>query len=1030
MIRKTVTLVFCDVTGSTALGEALDPEIVRDVMSRYFDSARTVLERHGGTVEKFVGDAVMAAFGIPTVHEDDALRAVRAAIELGAEMTRLNAVLERDLGVRIAVRTGVNTGEVVAGDPSLGQDFATGDAVVLAQRLESVAAAGEILLGDATYRLVKETVEVEPLPPLELKGRAAPAGAWKLTGVSGAAAGRQFDSGFIGRRGELAQLTHAFRDAVGRRRCRIVTVLGEAGVGKSRLVTEFAATVAGEALVLEGRCLPYGRGITYWPVLEIVRAAAGVTQADGTDTARQKIGALLEDERDAAVVAERLADAAGLGSTGSRSEELSRAVRRLFEVLSRRRPLLVVLDDVQWAEATLLDMIEYLAGWTRDCPMLVCCLARPDLLDVRPSLHDAAEIQLAPLTADEAQLLIESALGLLDEQAVGEIVRLTEGNPLFVEEMLRMLVDEESLVRQEHGWRLIRESTPMHVPATIQAVLAARLDRLPEEELAVLQRAAVIGQEFWWGAVTELCPEGERSEVAGRLHVLLRRRLIHPHRSAIVGEDGFRFGHILVRDTAYESIPKRVRSELHERFGAWIEAHAASGVQRYDEILGYHLEQAFRYRVELSRVDDWARGVASRGGTSLATAGRRALSRSDVPAAVSLLERAVSLLADGGVAQADVVVDLGRALRERGDLLESDAVFAAAIEAAENAGDGVVAERARIERSALRLNLDEEFDVEAVLALADRAIATFEQAGDELGLARAWRLVADVHWLRCRLTERKEVLERALVHAERAGDQIEISAITAGLCGVALLGPTPAEEGIAHLRQALQRARDDLSLQALVQTDLAVLVASQGAFDEARDLLQRAERTFDELGVGPRPAAMYAALVELLAGEPGAAETELRKNYDELERRGERSWLSTTAALLARALCDQGRHDEAERYTILSEQLSSRDDVVTHVLWRSGRARILGARGDAEPAVRLAREAVDLAAQTDWLDLHAGALIDQSEVLAALGQPSEAAGHVERAIALYDRKGNLVLAERARAELDRLAGLDVRPSTR
>ena len=1030
MIRKTVTLVFCDVSGSTALGEALDPETVRGVMSRYFDTARTVLERHGGTVEKFVGDAVMAAFGIPFVHEDDALRAVRAALELRGALTVLNAELERDFGVQIAVRTGVNTGEVVAGDPALRQDFATGEAVVLAQRLESVANPDEILLGDATYRIVRDAVLVEPLPPLQLKGRAAPVGAWRLLSVQEGATGRRFDTPLVGRDGEMEVLVDTFREAVVERRCRLVTIIGDAGVGKSRLVAELVARVGDEALVLEGRCLPYGRGITYWPLVEIVRAAAGIGSGDGTEQAREKIVDLLGGHPDGELVAARVADAAGLGESGARSEELSWAVRRLLEVLACRRPLVVVIDDIQWAEETLLDLVEYLAGWTRDAPMLLCCLARPDLRDLRPVWHDAAVVELTPLAGDDVRRLIRNALGSVDDRATDEIVRLAEGNPLFAEEIARMLVDDESLVQSDGSWLLSQDMARLRLPATIQSVLAARLDRLPAGELAVLQRGAVIGQEFWWGAVTDLSADDERPLVAGLLHALVRRQLIQPHASALAGEDNFRFGHILVRDTAYESIPKRQRADLHERFAQWIESRIASGQQSFDEIVGYHLEQAFRYRVELSPPDDWARAVAERGGTRLAAVGRRALARSDVPAAVSLLERAVFLLGEGGCDPTDVVVDLGRALRDRGDLQEADAVLAAAIEAAEQAEDPILAEHARVELSDLRLNLDVEIDFENVLALAEHAIATFESGGDERGLARALRLVADVHWARCRLGDWKEVMERALVHAQKAGDQREISEISSSLCAGALFGPTPVEDGIEYCRRILEQATDDLRLQAFAQLALAPLVASRGGFDEARDLLERAQRTFGELGVGPRPGAMYVALVELLAGEPGLAEQELRKSYEELERRGERSWLSTNAALLARALYEQDRLDEAEQYTIVSEEATSRDDVVTNVLWRGTRARILVRRGETDHALELARESVELAAQTDWLELHAGALVDLAEVLAVCEAPGDAEPYMRHAISLYEQKGNLVSAERTRTQLDRLAALDVRPPTR
>jgi class 3 adenylate cyclase/tetratricopeptide (TPR) repeat protein len=1032
MIRKTVTLVFCDVTGSTSLGESLDPETVRAVMSRYFAVAQGALERHGGTVEKFVGDAVMAAFGIPTVHEDDALRAVRAAAELREELVELNAELEREFGVRIGVRTGVNTGEVIAGDPSRGQDFATGDAVVVTQRLEAVAEPGEVLLGDSTYQLVRDLVEVDALPPLELKGRAEPVGAWRLVGVSleGALPFRSLDSPLVGRTVELAHLRRAFCEAVDERRCRVITILGDAGVGKSRLAAELETEVGGTALALHGRCLPYGRGITYWPVAEIVRAAAGIPESASPDEAEARIASLLVDEPDATLVAVRIADLVGAGGGRSRSDELSWAVRRLLEALARHRPVLLVLDDVQWAEPTLLDLIEYLAGWTRGAPILLCCLARPDLLEVRPSWHEAIEIRLQPLVHEDARELMENVVGPLDAGVADAVVDLAEGNPLFLEELLRMLVEDESLVEHDGAWSLAREPGRLRVPGTIQAVLAARLDRLPSEELSVLQSASVIGQEFWWSAVTALCPPEDRAAVPGRLLALLRTKLIRPDRDAPAGEDGFRFGHILVRDSVYDSIPKGRRAELHERLAGWMEEQTSSSLPGQNAIHGYHLEQAFRYRVELSQVDEWARAASARGGASLAAAGRRALAQSDVAAAVNLLERAATLLREGGVAGAGVMVDLGTALRDRGDLQEADEVLASAIGEADAIGDLVAAARARVERAALRVNLDPELDLDEMGGVAEQAIAVFEEAEDELGLARAWRLVAAIHWAHCRLGEQEAVLERALVHAQRLDDQREISEISAGLGAVAVFGPTPVEEGIERCRTMLGRALDSPRLQAFVKNDLAVLLAAGGEFEQARELLAEAQSTFDALGVGPRPSAMYIALVELLAGEPAAAEQELRASFDELERRGERSWLSTTAALLARALCEQARLAEAEHYSVISEDTVAPDDVATQVIWRSSRARVLAGRGEGEAALRLAHEAVELASRTDWLELHAWALLDLAEVHLALGAVSSAGGCIERAISLCERKGNLALVARGKKQLGQLAELDGRPGTR
>src|SRR5215203_112352 len=656
MVRKTVTLVFCDVADSTPLGEQLDPEALRAVWSRYHETARTVLERHGGTIEKFVGDAVLGVFGIPVVHEDDALRAVRAAVELREELARLNDDLEAAFGVRIGVRTGVQTGEVFAGDPTQGDPFATGDAVVIAQRLEATATAGEILVGDATIRLVRDAVTVEAVPALELKGKSEPVDAWRLLEVEPDAAGlaRRLDSPLVGRAVELDALLAELERAIADRACRIVTIVGEPGVGKSRLAAELIATAGDEAVVLEGRCLPYGNGITYWPLVEIVRDL--------------DLDAILGDD----AAHGRILEAIGRAEPRSRSDEIYSAVRRLLESLAAAQPLVVVLDDIQWAEPAFLDLVEYLAGWSRDAPILVCCMARPDLAELRPG-WGGTTIQLTPLPREQARTLLENLAGPLDSEAADAVSRATGGNPLFLEEMLRMLIEDGILVERDGRLEALAVVDALRVPETVQAVLAARLDRLGQEELAVLQRASVIGQVFWWGAVADLTPPDAVGGVAGLLQALVRKGLIRPDARTFAGEDGFRFGHILIRDAAYDSMPKRLRAELHERFAAWAERHAGESTQ-LDEIVGHHLEQAYLLRIELAPSGPVEAALASRAAGRLLRAGRRALGRGDVHAAAGLLERAARLLSEDDPRYAELVPELGLVLTVCGRFAEAERV--------------------------------------------------------------------------------------------------------------------------------------------------------------------------------------------------------------------------------------------------------------------------------------------------------------------------------------------------------------------
>src|ERR671915_1400096 len=627
--RKTVTVLFCDVTGSTALGERLDPESQRAVMSSYFEGMREVLERHGGTVEKFIGDAVMAVFGIPSVHEDDALRAVRAADAMRERLAELNRDLERERGVRIAMRIGVNTGEVVAGDPGGGQKFVTGDPVVIAKRLEAAAAPGEVLVGEETARLVRGAAQLEPLGPVPLKGKAAPVAAWRLLGVDAdaPALARRLDTPLVGREDELMRLIDVVDAVAVERSCRLVTVVADAGVGKSRLARELAARLGDRARFLTGRCLPYGDGITFWPLREIV------AQAGGLDAA-----AALGGGEEAGLVVELVRGAIGSGSGDTAGgEETFWAVRKLVEALARDRPLVLCLEDVHWAEPTLLELLEYLSAWIRDAPVLLLCLSRPDLVEEHPSwpgVRADALVQLPPLTESETGELLDALQreDELDEPTRARIAAAAEGNPLFVEQLTELLAEEPDA----------RHS----LPPTIHALLAARLDRLGRDERAVLERAAVMGREFRRRAVVELTPEDERADTGSHLLALVRKNLLRPDTPSSIGEDGFRFSHVLVRDAAYAAMPKEARADLHERFAGWIEANLAERAAELDEIVGYHLEQAYRYREQLAPVDQRGRALAARAGELLGRAGRRAFARDDMPAALSLLDRAVALVTD------------------------------------------------------------------------------------------------------------------------------------------------------------------------------------------------------------------------------------------------------------------------------------------------------------------------------------------------------------------------------------------------
>jgi class 3 adenylate cyclase/tetratricopeptide (TPR) repeat protein len=997
LVRKTVTVLFCDVVTSTAHGERLDPESWRRVMSRFFDAMRAVIERHGGTVEKFIGDEVMAVFGVPTVHEDDAMRAVRAAAEMRDRLEELNEELEASWGVRLQTRIGVNTGEVVAGDPATGSTFVTGDAVNVGKRLEQAAEPGEILIGKATYPLVRDAVSAGPLESIPAKGKSQPVAPFRLEHVEAGAAGlaRRLDTPLVGRAEELAKLRSVFDAAVTGRACHLCTVLGTAGIGKSRLAGELLASLGDHATAVTGRCLPYGEGITFWPLRQIV---------DGLD-----LEAVLAGTDDAESIAARVRGTVGASPPAGAPEETFWAVRRFFEALARPRPLVVCLEDIHWAEPTFLDLIEYLAGWLGDAPVLLLCLARADLLEVRPSWAspraDATIVSLDPLSDGEASELLENLRGetRLDDAQRIRIAAAAEGNPLFVEQMLAMVSEQRDV-----GGELA-------VPPSIQALLAERLDRLGTAERAVIERASIVGREFPRGAVLDLSPPNIRDDVGTHLLALVRKGLIEPDASQYVQQDGFRFRHALIRDAAYDGIPKEVRADLHARVADWMERHTRDRGTVLDEIRGYHLEQAYRLREQLGPLDEAANELARRAAELLATAGRAALARDDVPAALNLLERAAGLAGADASPRAAVHIDLGSALMKAGEFRRAAAALEEAAGAARGAGDRPLELRAGIERQFLRSFTAPEGAAQEDARVAEAAIPVLEEAGDDLGLAKAWRLLSDTHAIACRWQARADALEHALVHAQRVPEaRADASAIVALLAQALHYGPTPAPDAIVRCRELIQGAEGDPALRAGLGATLAALLAMRGEFEDARRLYARSVALYEELGLRFRRAVrtLVGAEIESLAGDLAAAERELRLGYETLDAMGESGVRAALAAFLADVLLGRGDLDEADRFAFVAADAAEADDIAPHVLSSAIRACVLTSRGEVETAQALAFEAVSRAEDTDFVSLRARALEALAEVRAAEGRDDDADELLERALELHEAKGNLVAALR------------------
>jgi class 3 adenylate cyclase len=989
-VRKTVTIVFCDLVHSTGLAEG-DPEAYRRVQWRYFEAMREVVERHGGTVEKFIGDEVMAVFGVPTTHEDDALRAVRAADEM------LDGARELGLGVRV----GVNTGEVIAGDPGEGQGFVSGEAVIVAKRLEQAAEPGEILIGKATYPLVSHAVSAGPLERIPVKGKRDEVGRHRLGEVDphAPAVARGLHVPIVGRDAEIDLLRQSFDRAVEERSARLFTVLGPAGIGKSRLAAELVSRLGDRATPAVGHCLSYGVGITYWPLTEILRELGGEEAA---------AEALEGEEREG--VLDVIRGLTGRAEAVGSGEETFRAVRRVFEALSRRRPLVLCFEDIHWAEQMLLDLVEYLAGWSRGAPMLILCLARPDLVERRPTWiapsTNADAIALESLSGPDSAALLddfagESGLSPALRERIGDAA---EGNPLFLEQMAAMAAEQDE--------------DELSVPPSIQALLAERLDRLTADERVLLERASVVGRDFSLAAVAALSAEGDDEPPPSGLLALARKGLIQPGAASEM-EDRFSFQHILVREAAYEATSKALRAQLHEQLADWMQL---SGDGKIPELVGYHLEQAFLYRRELGIADEQTEGLRARAGDLLGAAGNRALARNDVQGALAFLRRAVELRADNDPA-VDVRLDLALALLNSGELAAAAEVANETEALAAASGDEVGEWRARLLRARIAVHAqnrgsDGEGPGAALLAIAARARPVFARAGHEHALAESWLATAyTVGLLHCQWATGLEAVEHAVEHARRAGSTRWDGEMPAWKSSALFYGPTPVAEALRWYEE--QRPRHPVAL-----TQQAMLEAMQGSFERARALANAADETATEFGQTLWLAVGGMALweIEMLAGDAAAAERAVRRSCELLENLREVGYRYYAVSQLAASLAALGRLDEAEELSHAVQVDADPDDISAQLVWYQAQALILAGRGRAAEGERQATAAVSMAEGTDMLNAQARAVADLGEVYISQQRLDEARAKLERARTLFEQKGNVVAAAQVRERMRTVCG--------
>jgi class 3 adenylate cyclase/tetratricopeptide (TPR) repeat protein len=961
MERKLATVLFADLVSSTELVAGQDPEITRRRVTTFFDGVQRCIETHGGTVEKFAGDAVMAAFGIPRAHEDDADRAVRAGLGI------LDHV--RDLGLE--ARVGIEAGEVVVDETD--STFATGEAVNVAARLQQAAAPGEILMGEAAHRLTAGGIETEPAGPLELRGFRNPIPAYRaIAARDGQPPLSKVSAPFIGRETELDLLENTLARTIRDRRPHVFTVYGEPGVGKSRLIREFLAGVEG-ATILTGRALPYGEGVTYWPLAEMVKSAAGITDDDPMETAKQKLIECCGDE----AIAELLGLASGVMEAveGERGQpEIAWAAREFADELADVQPLVMVFEDIHWAEEPLLELIDHLAQWVRERALLILCLARPELLDVRPGWGGgrvrSTAIELEPLGREDSEALADALLK--EHQVTGEVrarlVDKTEGNPLFVEETVRMLVEQGA----DGGDR---------IPDSLQAMIGARIDRLPAGAKIVLQRGSVVGRTFWAGAIDHLSPEYDSDELEDMLDDLLLRDLVtREERSTITGESAYRFKHVLIREVAYGGLSKSGRAEYHTRFAEWLREKADKELL---EIRAYHLDQACALYAELDGhpPEELARTAAK----ALASAGKRALARESNVSARKLLLRSLELESTLGRR-----FFAARAAWQLGDLPVVREEMSVIAQQAAAEGDRKIQSRALTALSEVAASLDGELGRAA--DLADEALAVVE-ADDHEGRFRALDRRARVARWAGREAEGEEYELQALEAARAAGRKDHEARAALQLAGI-YIGRMEDDKAEPLIDRALELAEESGSIvaRASAAQSKGGLHRVRSQYEEAEGWLTKALDLYRETASVSEIAwtSRQLALVAWKTGNLEHAEKLFRESIRLLVPMKERGTLCESQRLLAQLLLAEGRIDEAEKYALAGRETVSAEDVLSRATTRIALAQVRAAQNREAEAEALFSEAVEIITGSEHCRILLDVLPPYAEFLRARDREAEA----------------------------------------
>jgi class 3 adenylate cyclase/tetratricopeptide (TPR) repeat protein len=977
--RKLATVLFIDLVDSTGFVSGTDPEVVRRRVTGFFDQVAQCVETHGGIVEKFAGDAVMAAFGIPLAHEDDAERAVRAALAM------LDSVHELGLEARV----GIESGEVVADESD--STFATGEAVNLAARLQQTASPGEVLIGAAAHGLTVGLIETEELGPVPLRGREAPLWTWRVLGISGDARVRPLAGAqFVGRAAELELLENTWDRALRSRHAHLFTVYGEPGVGKSRLAAEFSSALEG-ATVLKGRALPYGEGITYWPLAEMVKTASGISDDDPVVEAVSKLRATCEDE----AVADLLALASGVleAVEGERSQqEIAWAAREFVEQLAGVQPLVMLFEDIHWAEEPLLELIEHLAAWVKDSPVLLVCLARPELLDVRPGWGGgrlrATAIELEPLARDESEELFEALIEAttLSSEIRTAVLEKTEGNPLFVEETVRMLAECD-----------VPEAPELdRIPDSLQALIAARIDRLPGPEKALLQRAAVVGRVFWSGALEHLSRDLDPSEVEHYIDDLhLRDFVLREPRTTISGERAFRFKHVLIREVAYSGLSKSSRADLHRRFADWL--HERVGEELL-EIRAFHLDRAASLLAELDGTPP--KDLAGEAAAALEEAGTRALAREAHRAGRALLVRAVEL--------EPTLERRYHAARAAWRLTDYPAVAAEmelVRESAAKVGDRRLEGRALTALSHVAMNRDA--DLVRAKELAEQALETLEDSPGRDRFDALDALAATAKWIGDLTTAERIHLEQ--LEIARATDRTDLEVRALHALAFVYFERLEPDRAMPLLERAGELAEETGSIlgRAGVMRSVGKGLLMRGDLEGAEDAIQRSRALFGEAGADVHLASTLLSLsqVAVRKDELPRAEKHLREAIRILKPLGDRGTLCEAQRQLAQVLVREGKLEEAELVALEARETVGTKDHGSRASTRMALGMVRAAQGRDEEAEALLREALEILDGTELLLFSVEPLEMLVQFLRERGRDAEAVPFARRLLELAPAAG-------------------------